>query len=91
VNTWLASFQAEWQGACSEEHMLILSPDEQLAEAGCMLMGRTWWKGDPRERVAMTACMRKLITIINAIIRDGEKKQSSVLLNSDRNVSLVEK
>lgn len=25
-------------------------------------------------KVAMTACMRKLITIINAIIRDGEKK-----------------
>ncbi|MBU6520828.1 IS110 family transposase [Pantoea sp. B270] len=42
-------------------------------------------------KVAMTACMRKLITIINAIIRDGEKKQSSVLPNSDRNVSLVEK
>lgn len=49
MNTWLASFQAEWQGICSEEHMLILSPDEQLAEAGCMLMGRTWWKGEPRE------------------------------------------
>ncbi|WP_367144498.1 IS110 family transposase [Pantoea stewartii] len=28
-------------------------------------------------KVAMTACMRKLITIINAIIRDGEKKQNS--------------
>ena len=28
-------------------------------------------------KVAMTACMRKLITIINAIIRDGEKKQIS--------------
>lgn len=24
-------------------------------------------------KVAMTACMRKMITIINAIIRDGEK------------------
>ncbi|RVU72210.1 hypothetical protein [Pantoea dispersa] len=49
MNTWLASFQAEWRGACSEAHMLILSPDEQLAEAGCMLMGRTWWKDEPRE------------------------------------------
>lgn len=28
-------------------------------------------------KVAMTACMRKMITIINAIIRDGEKKQTS--------------
>ncbi|WP_397324959.1 transposase [Pantoea agglomerans] len=28
-------------------------------------------------KVAMTACMRKLITIINAVIRDGEKKQIS--------------
>lgn len=45
MNIWLVSFQAEWQGACSEEHMLILSPDEQLAEAGC----RTWWKGEPCE------------------------------------------
>lgn len=27
-------------------------------------------------KVAMTACMRKLITIINAIIRDGEKKHN---------------
>lgn len=26
-------------------------------------------------KVAMTACMRKMITIINAIIRDGEKKR----------------
>ncbi len=25
-------------------------------------------------KVAITACMRKLITIINAIVRDGEKK-----------------
>ncbi|MDC7865003.1 hypothetical protein TH59_07255 [Pantoea ananatis] len=40
-------------------------------------------------KVAMTACMRKLITIINAIIRDGEKKQSSVVPNCDRNIYLV--
>ncbi|MDE8559318.1 transposase [Pantoea vagans] len=30
-------------------------------------------------KVAMTACMRKLITIINAIIRDGEKKNNDVI------------
>jgi len=42
-----------------------------------------------RGKVAMTACMLKLITIINAIIRDGEKKQSSVVPNCDRNIYLV--
>jgi len=49
MNTWLVSFQTDWQGACSEELVLILSADAQLAEAGCMLMGRTWWKGEARE------------------------------------------
>ncbi|WP_313685161.1 hypothetical protein [Pantoea sp.] len=49
MDTWLVSFQAEWQGACSEEHVLIRSQNLLLAEAGCMHMGRTWWKGDACE------------------------------------------
>ncbi|WP_448310804.1 IS110 family transposase [Pantoea sp. PGP6] len=39
-------------------------------------------------KVAMTACMRKLITIINAIIRDGEKKQSLGLPIGHKNLCL---
>ncbi|MEG3139584.1 IS110 family transposase [Pantoea cypripedii] len=37
-------------------------------------------------KVAVTACMRKLITIINAIIRDGEKKQNLVHQVSNKNL-----
>ena len=40
-------------------------------------------------KVAMTACMRKLITIINAIIRDGEKKQSLGLPIGHKNLCLI--
>ncbi|MEG3126767.1 hypothetical protein SC171_17150 [Pantoea cypripedii] len=49
MNTWLVSFQAEWQGACSEEHVLIRSTDVLLAEAGCMYMGSKWWEGEACE------------------------------------------
>ncbi|WP_254711460.1 hypothetical protein [Pantoea cypripedii] len=49
MKAWLVSFLVEWQGVCSEHHVLIRSHDSELAEVGVMHMGRVWWRSEARE------------------------------------------
>lgn len=43
MNTWLVGFAVEISGVEMMVYHMVSAQTPELAEAGAMMMGRTWW------------------------------------------------